>query len=1230
MFNRASDLVRNCLNVFLPSLMVIFGLFTSAAALGQTTVSPASVPFGNVVVGTASASHTVTFKNTGASSVSLTSETVSAGSPYSISSSSTCLMTPALASGASCTVIVQLTPTMPGAQPAGTLTITSSSTSSPQTVSLSSTGVEPTAVSSSTMAFGDVVINTTSAAKTITLYNYQLAPLTISSITAPAHYAVSGGTCQSLAGGILAASGNCTVSVTLTPAAAGAVPAGSLTITTNASNSPNTVTLTGTGILPSTASTTTVNFGTVLINTVSALKTVTVTNNQSTSLTVSSLAVTAGTPYAIDPSSTCLTPTVAAGGHCTVNLTVAPTTVGTQPAGTLTISTNAPNTPLTVALSATGLADTVLSPTSLIFGSVQVSTISATRTITIKNNNTVPLSITQAIFNGPFALDTTSVIANECPISGGTVSGGLASGASCVIGVTFDPTATGATSGGKITIIDSDPSGPVSATLSGVGAAPTALSATSIGFGNVVVNTTSATKSVNVINNQSVALSFSSITAPSPYTVTTGTNACSTSTPLAANSSCIVYLIYSPSSLGAAAAASVTINDNAASGPTSLTASLTGTGIAPVTLNSGTLGFGTVVIDQKVTKSLTLTNNQSTPLTINSITGFAGGYTLDAANSTCPLSPATLPAAPTGNTCVISVDLTATALGSQPGTITITDSAANSPQSFALSGTAIHPVVLSATSVAFAAQFEGVPSAAKSITLTNEQNVPLTISSANITGTNPGDFHVSSTTCPTSPSTLNAAPTLNTCTISILFNPTASGVRSATLSIADNATGSPQTVALSGDGNAPVILAPTTITSFTAPVGTTSAFKTITLTNAQNAALNNISLTVLGDFIISATTCPTGAGSTIPAGPGPGNTCTISVEFDPTIGGTRNGQLLVGDSAITTPQVVNLSGTGTSPLTISPSVLSFSAQLVGTVSTAKLITLTNHENESETFSLVPTGDYVANSNCPTGSIAAHSTCNIFVNFTPSSVTPATRSGSLSIVNSAPNGSPVTASLTGSATATPPAAAVAVVSPSAGAAGTAVSVVITGNGWTHFSASSVINFYDTDSNTYAADITVTSQTLVSANQINATLQITGGAGVVFGARNIVVRTPLSGGGTETADLLSAFIIADPTNQHEITGVSPAFGTQGQTLNVALTGSGTSWIQGTTFANFGDGVTVNSLTITDATDVIANITISNTTPIGYRTVTMVTGGEFDVRCSRRQVIRSSRLGRTTPRW
>jgi len=1160
----------------------------SGSGVNQTTVSATTLGFGNVVVGATSPAKTLTLYNFLLTPITISPLSVSP--PYAITGG-TCGSS--LAASGHCTILLTLTPAALGAVPAQSLSIATSAANSPLSVALTGTGISPTAVSPTTEAFGNVVINQLSLAKTVTLYNYQATPLSIASITPTVGFTVNTGAptaCSTSTA--VAAGGNCTVSLTLTPTALGAVSGGMLTIATNATNSPNAVTLTGTGIAPSSVSPTAVNFGNVVVNTTSALKTVTLTNNQASSLGISSLSVTAGSPYAIDPSSTCLTPTVAAGATCTINLTVSPTALGAQPAGSLTITTSASPNPAPVTLSATAIAPVVLSPTAIIYGNGVVGVTSAAKTITVTNNQTGALSFTGNVFNGPFVLDTGAV--TTCPIAGGVLSGSLAAGASCNIGIDFKPTTTGATVGGQITVLDSAPNSPQIAALSGSGVIPAATSPTVLGFGNVVVGTTSATKNVTLYNNQAVAMSLTSIATSAPYAIvapTSGT-ACVAPGSLAAGANCTLGVTFAPGSPGAAAANS----------PQTVT--LTGTGVVAVSLPA-TLAFGNVVINQQAENNATLLNNQGVPLTINSISGFTGGYSLDATKTTCSTTTPLL----AGKTCVIGVDLTATALGTQPAALfNVAFGGGLGTVPVNLTAYALAPVVLSPASVAFPTTFVGLSSAPKPVILTNEQNVPLVIASATIGGADPNDFSVTSS-CPTAP---NSLPATKTCTLNVTFSPIASGTRTATLSVSDGVTGSPQTVTLGGNGNPPVVISPNTTQTFSAPVGTTSAYKTFTVYNEQlTTPLIFTGIKLTGDFIQSATTCPIGGAGI--GGSGAVAFCTISVEFDPSIGGVRSGQLQVQDNALTSPQVVNLTGTGTSPLTVSPLGIAFSAQTVSTVSASKIVTLTNHETESETFSLAAVGslaaaDYQANSNCATGVIAAQSSCLIYVNFTPTSVTPSTtRGGTLTVTDSAPGGSPLTVALKGSATATPPAAAVASVSPGAGGSGTVVPVVITGNGWTHFSNSSTITFVEQNNTSIACNIAVSGISAPNANTINATLTLSGG---VYGACNIAVKSPLSGGKTETASLISAFNLADPSLAHTITAVSPAFGSQGQTLNVAITAVGTHFIQGTTIANFGDGVSMNSLTIVDATDAVANITISNTTPIGYRTITMQTNGEFAV--------------------
>jgi hypothetical protein len=1052
------------------------------------------------------------------------------------------------------------------------------------------------------------------------LYNYQLTPLGITSITVPTPYAVSG-TCP-ITGGTLPASSSCTISVTVTPPSVGALPAGSLTIKTDAPNTPNTASLSGTAVAPTWLSSSSISFAAVA-GEASAPKTVVLYNYQLTPLGITS--ITVPTPYAVSGTCPITGGTLPPSSSCTILVTVTPPSVGALPADLLTINTDAPNTPNTASLSGTAIAPVTLSPSSAGFGSFAVGATSTAKTFTLTNNQSIALSITSTLFGGPFVLDTSAV--TTCPVSGGVVSGSLAANSSCVIGVDFQPTAVGPAAGGQIKVIYNASNSPQVAALAGTGIAAVAVSPGTLAFGNVQTGTTSAPKTVTVTNNQPNTLTIGSlaVTPGTPYAIDPSSTCLSSA--VASGASCTVVLTFTPTSLGAAPTSALTITDDAALGSPQ-TVNLTGAGVGQVTLSPTSLAFGTVDVNNAVTKNVTVTNNLGISLTISTITGFPAAYTQSNVANSC--TPGLVVAS--GGNCVIAVTLTATAAGAQPGTISVNDDAPTSPQKFTVSANAIAAVVvLSPTSLSFAAQQVGTTSSpAKTVNLNNGQTVALNISGATITGPNSSDFNVT-TTCPLFPASLAVG---GNCPLQVTFTPGASGTRTATLNVNDDAPGTPQTITLTGSGSAPVTVLPGLLT-FTSPVGSTSAYQNVTITNASTGSVLFTGLLLSGDFIQTSTDC-----GALPFTLAPGGHCKVSLSFNPSIGGTRDGQLQVYDTAPTSPQVINLTGAGTWPLTLSPSSLSYSAQTVNTSSPAKIITLTNHETESETFTLGTTGDFTATSNCGTGTmpIAANSSCLVYVTFTPSSASPSTRNGTLTITDSAPGNvfCPVAAvtgalcpfSLTGSAVATKLPAAVSVVAPGAGSAGTSVPVVITGNGWTNFSPSSVISFTDVNSGTYPVDITVTSQTFKSINEIDATLTIPANCPkpvtlpctveheVTYGARNIAVTTtgvPLSGGGTgtEVAQLEQAFIIADPNNQHPITVVAPAFGTQGeQSLNVNLTATGTNFDQATTYANFGDGITVNSLTVTDATDAQANITISNTTPVGGRTITLVTGGEFAV--------------------
>jgi hypothetical protein len=189
-----------------------------------------------------------------------------------------------------------------------------------------------------------------------------------------------------------------------------------------------------------------------------------------------------------------------------------------------------------------------------------------------------------------------------------------------------------------------------------------------------------------------------------------------------------------------------------------------------------------------------------------------------------------------------------------------------------------------------------ITSAARKVTLTNSTSSVVTISSAVIGGKNPGDFVQSATTCG---QTLG----LNkSCTISLTFTPSALGARSATLTITDSASNSPQTVAISGTGVGQAALTPASITFAKQRVNTTSAPRNVTLKNNLPTTLTGISFSAEAPFAVSASTCTSTLASK--------KTCTISVTFTPTVTGKVTGLLSVSDSANNSPQTVSLTGTG--------------------------------------------------------------------------------------------------------------------------------------------------------------------------------------------------------------------------------------------------------------------------------------------------------------------------------
>ncbi|MEO8500996.1 MAG: choice-of-anchor D domain-containing protein, partial [Vicinamibacteria bacterium] len=213
------------------------------------------------------------------------------------------------------------------------------------------TGVEPLTTAPSSLNFGNQGLGSPTPVKNVTLKNntasdLALQPFAISGAAAT-EYAVSATAC----GSTLAAYATCTVSVVFTPSVLGTGSA-SLDFSSNASNSPHSIALTGKGVAPVTASPASLSFGGVIIGSTSLTKTITLTNSTSSSVSVIgvSSAGTAAADYAF--TSLCGSD-LAAKSNCTLSITLTPSATGSRPA-TIVITTSAANSPHTVSLAGSG------------------------------------------------------------------------------------------------------------------------------------------------------------------------------------------------------------------------------------------------------------------------------------------------------------------------------------------------------------------------------------------------------------------------------------------------------------------------------------------------------------------------------------------------------------------------------------------------------------------------------------------------------------------------------------------------------------------------------------------------------------------------------------------------------------------------------------------------------------------------------------------------------------
>jgi hypothetical protein len=651
--------------------------------------------------------------------------------------------------------------------------------------------------------------------------------------------------------------------------------------------------------------------------------------------------------------------------------------------------------------------DGAVSPASQVFGNAVVTSGGSTVTFTITNERSVNASFASApgTTNGDFTV-----------VAGGTCGPAtmLVPLDSCTVRVQFTPTATGTRNGSLQYTFDS-PSGigaqQVSVALSGTGTAQLSLTATTLDFGTVVATTTAVRSTiVSNLGGASFQLTGFSFTGGSAALYALApSNTCTPGITLAAGAQCQLDLQFAPTTAGGGLNATLHITHTAVGTASPQDVTLLGAASpAPqghIVLSALSLSFPDTQLGSTASLPVTLQNDGTAALNLSAFT-FGGAAAVDyLQGGTCSVGTPV----PIGGNCTITVTFQPGALGARVASLTITSDASNGPATIALSGNGVPvpvPVAsLSPATLDFGSQTVGGLYPPRSVMLANAGTAAMAINAVAVTGT--GFSNVSAAACPSS-----LAPGAS-CTIDIAFAPAAANTDyNGTLSITDNAQGSPHSVALTGHGTATTVpvLAwvgnPPALDLGLVNAGTVSAPQTATLVNqgpggATLSLLNTVG-TDAAAFVVAGGTCAAGIVLF------EGDTCTVSVVFAPAAAGARNAAVQVASTG-SAPPTLALTGTGLggpSPtLTLSAATLTFADTRVGASSAPLELTLSGSGSGVVTVTaMAVSGPFATQAKtCPSAPFAlpAGSSCSVTVVFQPQAEGAA--AGTLSVASDAQAG-----------------------------------------------------------------------------------------------------------------------------------------------------------------------------------------------------------------------------------
>jgi len=799
-------------------------------------------------------------------------------------------------------------------------------------------------LSSYVLRYAAQQVGTSSSPMTVTLANNSNRSITIKLIATGANFSQANNCGASLSGGA-----SCRISVVFSPIAGGTINS-ALGVFTSATLNPQAVSLNGVGLAPAvTLSYQSMYFYGQVIGTVGT-QISTLTNSGLAPLSLSRFSLTGSTDFSQSNNCPIAPNALAPSASCTVTVAYAPTIFSNYESASISINDNAVPNPQTIFLTGSSVSagNPVFSPTSLTFPTTLIGQSSSSQTATLTNAGTGPLGITSINSYGDFPQT------NNCPTS-------LAVNASCTFTVTFTPSAEGSETGAIYVYTDSQfYNATLAVTGTGQAPAPTisSLSVPSVPSGSsdtqVTVTGTGFVQYSSQVLWNGATLNYCCVyfngttqltfTIPAADLLTAGTNQISISTPApgGGTSNSLPFTIYIPVNY---AIESTTYNYRNITG-TNLNFSSYYEGVSltspfPIQFGGGsftnlTIGAGgTISFNGFYSPYNDVIPTTQTPMLIAPMWMLLYPFGTGNNNNVFWQVTGTTPnrqlviewrnvglCCETTNTVKFQVvffegngnvqfNYADTVFG---GSYSNNDngatasvgiqSAPNLGKQFSYYQAALasktsqlwYPssptATLSTSSIAFGYHQIGSSTLPQALTLTNGGIAPLNISSI---ATNNPDF--------TETNTCGATLASNqSCSIHVFFKPSQPTTETATLTITDNATNSPQTVSLTGTGTVTSIVVYPILVNFGGVTVGTVGTAPVTLANASNTPLTIQQITTSPSVYTATNNCGTSLA--------PGLSCTVTVNFAPTQKGSVQGALSMALNGKTAKVEATLTGSG--------------------------------------------------------------------------------------------------------------------------------------------------------------------------------------------------------------------------------------------------------------------------------------------------------------------------------